>query len=140
MKPHKCLFLYRHAATCGISKVLEYITTHLPTTFNHPQKSMEDCDMLSFLHGILQVYLEFWNSTDPFAEYIPDFSKSSYSSQRKCEYIISETVSLLKHIRSCQYLPNLHTVEIMDKLHKLNVDKICILDKYFNMNIWTHMQ
>ena len=74
MKPHECLFLSRHTVISGISKVFKYITTHLPTTFNHPEKTMEDCDILSFLHGVLQVYLEFWNSTDPFAEYVPNFT------------------------------------------------------------------
>ena len=68
MKPHEHLFLSRHIAIDGISKLLKYIMTNLPTTFNHLENNMEDCDMLSFLHGVLQVYLEFWNSTDPFAE------------------------------------------------------------------------
>ena len=77
MKLHERLLLSRHTAISVISKVLKYITTHLPTTFNHPEKTMEDCDILSFLCGVLQVYLEFWNSTDPFAEYVPDFTKSS---------------------------------------------------------------
>ena len=95
------LFLSRHIVISSISKVLKYITTHLPATFNHHEKTMEDCDMLSFLHGVLQVYLEFWNSTNPFAEYIPDFTKSSDLIQQECEHMISETVSLLKHIRSC---------------------------------------
>ena len=61
----------------GIEKVLKYLTTYLPSTFNHPDKTMGDCDMRSFLHGVLQVYLEFWNSSGPFKEYIPDFSKPS---------------------------------------------------------------
>ena len=52
----------------GIEKVLEYLTNYLPATFSHPDKTMEDCDMLSFLHGVLQVYLEFWNSSGPFEE------------------------------------------------------------------------
>ena len=97
---------------------------------------MEDCDILSFLHGVLQVYLEFWNSTDPFAEYVPDFTKSSDLIQQDCEHMICETDSLLKHIWSCQYLPNLNTVKTMDQLQKLNGDLICVLDEYFYTNIW----
>ena len=96
---------------------------------------MEDCEMLSFLHGALQIYLEFWNSTVSFAQYVTDFTKPSHSVQEECEYIIAETLSLLKHIRSCQFLPNLNTVEKMDKLQKLNVDFICILDQYFSRNL-----
>ena len=61
MKPHERLFLSRHIAMGrgGIEKVLEYLSDYLPATFMHPDKSMEDCDMLSFLRGVLQVYLEF---------------------------------------------------------------------------------
>ena len=87
----------------GISKVLQYLTEHLPKTFHHPFKSMEDCKMLSFLHGVLQIYLEFWNSTDPCAEYVPDFTKPSDSVQQESENIILEISSLLKHIRTCQF-------------------------------------
>ena len=43
----------------GIEKVLHYLDDHLPATLKHPSKMMEDCDMLSFLCGILQVYLEY---------------------------------------------------------------------------------
>ena len=42
-----------------LKKILEYLTDYLPVTSNHPDKTMEDCDVLSFLHGVLQVYLEF---------------------------------------------------------------------------------
>ena len=43
----------------GIEKVLKYLTTHLAAMFNHSYKTIEDCEMLSFLCGVLQVYLEF---------------------------------------------------------------------------------
>ena len=62
---------------------------------------MDDTELLSFLHGVLPVYLEFWNSSDLFAEYIPDFTKPSHSVQQEVDNIITETVSLFKHIRSC---------------------------------------
>ena len=89
----------------GIEKVLHYLDDHLPAMFSHPCKTMEDCDMLSFLHGVLQVYLEYWNSSCPFKEYVPDFMKPSRCMQDKCAHMITEIISLLKHIRSCQYLP-----------------------------------
>ena len=66
--------------------------------------------------------------------------KPSHSVQQECENIISEISSLLKHTRSCQFLPNINTVESMDKLQKLNIDLISILDKYFDTNIWTDFQ
>ena len=61
MKLHKCLFFSRHIAMGrgGMEKVVHYLDDHLPAMFSHPLKTMEDCDMLSFLRGILQVYLEF---------------------------------------------------------------------------------
>ena len=92
----------------SIKKVVHYLDDHLPATFSHPLKTMEDCDMLSFLHGVLQVYLEFWNSSNPFEEYVPDFTKPSRCVQDKCAHILTELLSLLKHIRSCQYLPNIN--------------------------------
>ena len=50
--------------------------------------------------------------------------------------MLSELLSLLKHFRSCQYLPNINTVEKMDELQKLNTDLIAILDDYFSTNVW----
>ena len=138
MKLHERLFFSSHIAMGrgGMEKVVPYLDDHLPATFSHPLKTMEDCDMLSFLCGVLQVYLEFWNSSNPFEEYMPDFTKPSRCLQDKCAYMLTELLSLLKHIRSCQYLPNINTVEKMDELQKLNTDLIAISDKYFSTNIW----
>ena len=113
MKPRECLFLSRHTAIGrgGIDKVLEYLTDSLLATFSHTYKTMADCDMLSFLCSVLQIYLEFWNSSDPFEEYVPDFMKPSRCVQDECAHIIIETASLLTHIRSCQYLRSINTVE-----------------------------
>ena len=124
----------------GLEKVLQYLTSHLPNTFQHQLKTMEDSEMLSFLHGVLQIYLEFWNSSDPFEEYVPDFTKPSMSIQQECKNIFAEIVSLLKHIRSCQFLLNINTVEKMDELQKLNNNLLSILDDYFNTNIWACIQ
>ena len=118
-----------------IKKVFHYLDDHLPATFNHPAKTIEDCDMLSFLHRVLQVYLEYWNSSCPFEEYVPYFMKPSRCLQDECAHMINEIFSLLKHIRSCQYLPDINTVEKMDSLQKLNMDLIAILDEYFSINI-----
>ena len=95
----------------GIEKVLKYLADYLPATFSHPQKTMENCNMLSFLHGVPQVYSEFWNSSGPFKEYVTAFMKPSRCVQDECIHMITETVSLLNHIRSCQYLPNINIVE-----------------------------
>ena len=138
MKPHELLFFLRHTAMGrgGMEKVVHYLDDHLPATFSHPLKTMEDCDILSFLCGVLQVYLAFWNSSNPFEEYMTDFTKPSRCVQDKCAYMLTELLSLLKHIRSCQYLPNINKVGKMDELQKLNMDLIAISDKYFSTNIW----
>ena len=119
----------------GMEKVVHYLDDHLPATFSHPLKTMEDCDMLSFLRGVLQVYLELWNSSNPFEEFVSDFTKPSRCVQDEFAHILTELLSLLKHSRSCQYLPNINTVEKMDELQKLNMDLIAILDEYFSTNI-----
>ena len=138
MKLHEHLFFLRHIAIGrgAMEKVVHYLDDHLPATFSHPLKTMEDCNMLSFLHGVLQVYLEFWNSSNPFEEYVPDFTKPLRCVQDECAHMLTELLSLLNHIRSCQYLPNINTVEKMDELQKLNTDLIAILDEYFSTNIW----
>ena len=119
----------------GMEKVVHYFDDHLPATFSHPLKTMEDCDMLSFLCRVLQVYLEFWNSSNPFKEYVPNFTKPLRCVQDECAHMLTELLSLLKHIRSCQYLPNINIVEKMDELQKLNTDLIAISHKYFSTNI-----
>ena len=138
MKPHEQLFLSRHITMGwdGVEKVIEYLADYLPAIFSHPAKTMDDGDRLSFLRGVLQVYLEFWNATGPVQEYVPDFTRASRCLEDECANIITQTVSLLKHIRSCQYLANINTVEKMDQLQKLNTDFISILDEYFKTNIW----
>ena len=47
MKPHEQLFLLRHIAMGrgGTEKVLHYLDDHLPATFSHPDKTMEDCNV-----------------------------------------------------------------------------------------------
>ena len=113
MKPHKQLFLLRHIAMGrgDVEKVLHYLDEHKPALFSHTSKTMEDCDMLSFLHVVLQVCLEYWHSSCPFKEYVPDFMKPSRCVQDECAHMITEIISLLKHIRSCQYLPTISMVE-----------------------------
>ena len=67
-----------------------------------------------------------WNSSNTFEEYIPNFMKTSRCVQDECAHMITEILSLSKHIRSCQYLPNIHIVKKMDELQKLNTDLMSI--------------
>ena len=73
-------------------------------------------------HASAQHIFGVWNSNHPFEEYVPDFTKPSRCVQDKCAHMLHELVSLFKHIRSCQYLPNINMVEKMDELQKLNKD------------------
>ena len=68
-----------------------------------------------------------WNASNPFEEYVPDFTKASRCVQDECAHMLTELLSLLKHI---------NTVEKMDQLQKLDMDLIAILDEYFSTNIW----
>ena len=95
----------------GIEKVLQYLVDHLPAMFSHLDKTMVDCDMLSFQCGINQVFLEYWNSSYPFEEYIPDFMKPLRCVQDECAHIITKIICLLKHIRSCKNLSNINMVQ-----------------------------
>ena len=106
-------------------------------TLHDAQVNAQICVLFPLPHGVLQVYLEFWNSSDPFEEHIPNFMKTSRCVQDKCAPMINETVSLPKNIRSCQFLPNINQVEKMDELQKLNIDLMSILGKYFCTNILT---
>ena len=66
MKPHDWLFLSRHTVMGSLSKALEYLLCYLPGTLGHPMKCMDVIELLSFWCCVLQIYLEFWNSSDPF--------------------------------------------------------------------------
>ena len=140
MKLHEHLFLSRHTAMKGegaalkkFSNIWQLICQLCLTTLT---KTWKIVACFHFCVGFSKlVYLEFWNSSDPFEEYIPDFTKTSRCVQDKCAHMITETVSLLKHIRSCQFLPNINKLERMDELQKLNRDLILILDEYFNMGL-----
>ena len=74
MKYHEKLYLMRSSFMKGITTIIQYLTTNLIQTLDHLSKTMENEEMYSFLRGVLQVYLEFWNSTQPPFEYIPDLT------------------------------------------------------------------
>ena len=81
--------------------------------------------MLTFLKGILQIYLEFWNSTNPPIEYvpdIPDYTQVQVSSIQQCQHIISETLHLLNFVKSHSHFPNFSNIESVEKIDKLNYD------------------
>ena len=46
----------------SITKIKDYFTSSLNMTFDHPLRTMNENDMLEFLRGVLQIYLEYWNS------------------------------------------------------------------------------
>ena len=96
--------------------------------------------MYSFLWGVLQIYFQFWNSTQQPFEYIPDLTYQTINEpleQQKAA--ISKITYLLKHIEFYQFFPhvnNLHSMEKLEKLEKLNSDLISLPQDYFNQTIW----
>ena len=83
----------------GISTIIQYLTSNLIQTFDHPLKTMDNQEMYSFLRGVLQIYLEFWNSTQPPVECIPDLKyQTIIKPVEQQTAVISEISSLLKHI------------------------------------------
>ena len=137
MKYHEILYLKRSTCMHRISTIIEYLTSNLIKTFHHPLKAMDHQEMYSFLCGVLQIYLEFWNSTEPPVEYIPDLKYQTISEPVKQQTaVISEISALLKHIRSCQVFPHVNNLQAMEKLEKLNNNLITLLQDYFHQTIW----
>ena len=137
MKYHEKLYLTRSSCMKGITTIIQYLTTNLIQTLDHLSKTMENEEMYSFLRGVLQIYLVFWNSTQPPFEYIPDLTYQTINKllqQQKAA--ISEITSLLKHIKCYQFFPHVNNLHSMDKLEKLNSNLISLLQDYFNQTIW----
>ena len=106
-------------------------------TFDHPSRTMDNQEMYSFLQGVLQIYLEFWNSTEPPFEYIPDLTYQTIIGpieQQKAA--ITQITSLLKHIKLYQFFPHVNNLHSMEQLEKLNTDLVSLLQDYFNQTIW----
>ena len=137
MKYHEKLYLMRSSCMKGITTIIQHLTTNLIQTLDHPSKTIKNKEMYSFLQGVLQIYLEFWNSTQPPFEYIPDLMYQTINEpleQQKAA--ISEITSLLKHIESYQFFPHVNNLNSMEKLEKLNSDLISLHQDYFNQTTW----
>ena len=129
MKPHECLAMGRGGMK-NLSIIWMIIYQVHSATLSKPWNIVTCCHF----------YVEF-------SKYIWSFGTSVILLKSMCLTLqshqdvykmseLTELLSLLKHIRSCQYLPNINTVEEMDELQKLNTDLIAISDKYFSTNIW----
>ena len=121
----------------SITTIIQYLTTNLIQTLDHPSKTMENEEKYPFLWGVLQIYLEFWNSTQPPFECIPDLMYQTINEpleQQKAA--ISEITSLLKHNEYYLFFPHVNNLHFMEKLEKLNSDLISFLQDYFNQTIW----
>ena len=129
----------------GISTIIQYLECNLVQTFQHPLSSMDSNEMYSFLRGVLQIYLEFWNSTEPPFEYIPDVPQQHQQSTSQQTFqphisTINEITSLMKHIRSCEFFPHFNNLYSLGKIEKLNTDLIQLLQEYFSQTIWTQAE
>ena len=125
-----------------ISTIIQYLECNLVQTFEHPLSSMDSNEMYSFLRGVLQIYLEFWNSTEPPFEYIPDGLQQQEQSTSRQTFqphisTINQITSLMNHIRSCQFFPHFNNLHSLERIEKLNTDLIQLLQEYFSQTIWT---
>ena len=127
MKHHEQLYFYRTEAMKTLSKIIDYMTSQLPLKIQ--QRQFEEYDIISFLRGVLQIYLEFWNGTHPFEEYYPNLPGAA-SFLEECDNMITEIVQLLKHIRTCEFFPNLNNLQSIEQLTKLNTDLIIMFDDH----------
>ena len=140
MLPHEKLYLLKQTAFKNMDKITEYLDFHILSTLDHPSRTMDLTAMLTFLKGILQIYLEFWNSTNPPIEYvpdIPDYTQVQVSIIQQCQHMISETLQLLSFVKSNSHFPNFSDIESVEKIDKLNCDLIYLLEDYFKKTIWT---
>ena len=140
MLPHEKLYMLKQTAFKNMDKITEYLDFHILSTLDHPSHTMDLTAMLTFLKGILQIYLEFWNSTNPPIEYvpdIPDYTQVQVSIIQKCQHMISETLHLLSFVKSNSHFPNFSNIESVEKIDKLNCDLIYLLEDYFKKTIWT---
>ena len=100
-----------------ISESEDYIRSSLPLTFGHPLLIMNEKDILGFLRGVLEIYLEYWNSYNlQLKIYILDFIQASTTHQ-ECEHMI-DIVSLLRYMKCCNYSPHFNNTETLDYLDK----------------------
>ena len=137
MKYHEQLYLKRSICMQEISMIIQHLSTDLIKTFDHPSRTVDNQEMYSFIQDVLQIYLEFWNSTQPPFEYIPDVTYQTIIEPiQQQKAAITEITSLLKHIKCYHYFPHVNNLHSMEKLEKLNTDLISLLLDYFNQTIW----
>ena len=91
----------------GIMTIIQYLTTGLIQTLDHPSKTMENEEMYSFLRGVLQIYLEFWNSTQPPFDSrsdVPNNKRTSTTTENSNlqNYIFTEAHRMLPILPTCQ--------------------------------------
>ena len=68
------MFFIKESIEEDFTAITEYLTRQVTWTLEHPLRTMDKDDIQSFLKGTLQIYVEFWNATDPpFGEYSPEF-------------------------------------------------------------------
>ena len=79
------MFFIKESIKEDFTSITEYLTRQVTWTLEHPLRTMDKDDIQSFLKGTLQIYVEFWNATDPpFGEYAPELpSEEAQTSNKK---------------------------------------------------------
>ena len=114
------------------------MTRQVTWTLEHPLRTMDKDDIQSFLKGTLQIYVEFWNATDPpFGEYAPELPSEEAQTSNKIDIFTEEILSIFKFITEHFHCPWVNNLQSMEKLQKLNMDLRSVLENYFKTNIWS---
>ena len=131
------MFFIKEAINQDFATITEYLTHQVTLTFEHPLCTMDKEDIHSFLKGTLQVYVEFWNATDPPFEYTPELPEKDTLTSNEIDIFTREILSTLKFLKEHFHCPWVNNLRSMEKPQKLNTDLRSILEDYFKTNIWT---
>ena len=105
------MFFIKEAINQDFATITEYLTHQVTLTFEHPLCTMDKEDLHSFLKGTLQVYVEFWNVTDPPPfEYAPELPEKDTPTSHKIDIFTREILSTFKFLKEhfhCPWVNNL---------------------------------
>ena len=132
------MFFIKESIKEDFTSITEYLTRQVTWTLEHPLRTMDKDDIQSFLKGTLQIYVEFWNATDPpFGEYAPELPSEEAQTSNKIDIFTEEILSIFKFITEHFHCPWVNNLRSIEKLQKLNMDLRSVLENYFKTNIWS---
>ena len=82
------MFFIKESIKEDFTAITEYLTRQVTWTLEHPLRTMDRDDIQSFLKGTLQIYVEFWNATDPPFEYAPELPSEDAQTSKKVDILL----------------------------------------------------